>query len=435
MRVSVYFQRIEEMLTIDYTGPEQFEFVDRRFPPLDVVCQDDVPHKVQLRSPAGLLVLLAALILLLVLVLEALAQDRSDVAKGLLGERTAAPGLDLEIGELARGDKPDGHALGGLAQVRLGHLLERRLGVLLLHLLDGLDNDPSALRAEPHLPAGELQQQVKHRVPPRDVAEEDAGSDKGFDPKQLAKEVVPLLLAWDVSNGLGLFRQDLEDLVEGESLVPGLGERLFAIQLPEDLCEHQAEPKARGIPAARESAEQATVQVPLQDGLGDSLAVQEARDDAVGSLDPVVPVLAPQELVESGFSLALVAQWRLDKGRFIKGRLRRLGGFRGRVGVVLVALLGVLSGVGAFLGRALSFGAHFFQVFMGVWTLRYGIACRSFTDLIATGDTFSKKITGTLGSAGLHRLKVSPQPHVPVMNHMWGCFLEIFNFMNWMESN
>lgn len=103
--------------------------------------------------------------------------------------------------------------------------------------------------------------------------------------------------------------------------------------------------------------------MPLQDSLWDSLSVQEARDDAIGSLDPVVSILAPQELVESSFSFALVAQWRLDEGRFIKGRLRLLGGFRRSIGVVLVALLGVLSGI---LGRALSLATlTHFQVFMG----------------------------------------------------------------------
>lgn len=223
------FQRIKSFLTINYTSPEQFEFVHLRFSRLDVVCQDDIPYKVQLRSPAGLLVLLTALILLLVLILETLSQDSSNVAEGLLGKRTALPWLDLEIGELARCDKPDGDTFRGLAQIRLRHLLQRRLGVLLLHLLNGLDNDPSTLRAKPHLLAGELQQQIKHRVPPRDVAEEDVGSDKGLDSKQLAKEVVSLLLSGDVSNGLGLLGQDLEDLVEGKSLVLGLGERLFAI--------------------------------------------------------------------------------------------------------------------------------------------------------------------------------------------------------------
>jgi hypothetical protein len=223
------FQRIEGFLTINYTSPEQFEFVDLGFSRLDVVCQDDIPYKVKLRSPAGLLVLLATLILLLVLILETLSQDSSNVTEGLLGKRAALPWLDLEIGELARSDKPDGDTFGGLAQVRLRHLLQRRLGVLLLHLLNGLDNYPSTLRAKPHLLAGELQQQIKHRVPPRDVAEEDVGSDKGLDPKQLAKEVVSLLLPGDVSNGLGLFGQDLEDLVEGKPLVLGLGERLFAI--------------------------------------------------------------------------------------------------------------------------------------------------------------------------------------------------------------
>lgn len=267
------FLRINGFLTINYTSPKQFEFVDLGFSRLEVVCQDDIPYKVQLRSPAGLLVLLTALILLLVLILETLSQDSSNVTEGLLRKRTALPWLDLEIGELARCDQPDGDTFRSLAQVCLRNLLECRLGVLLLHLLNGLDNDPSTLRAKPHLLAGELQQQIKHRVPPRDIAEEDVGSDKGLNSEQLAKEVVSLLLSGDVSNGLCLFSQDLENLVEGKPLVLGLGEGLFAIQLPKNLCEHQAESKARSISATRESTEEATVQVPLQDNLWDSLSV------------------------------------------------------------------------------------------------------------------------------------------------------------------
>ncbi|KAI6770277.1 hypothetical protein HG530_004906 [Fusarium avenaceum] len=88
-----------------------------------------------------------------------------------------------------------------------------------------------ALEIFSNLPARKLQKKIQDCVPPRDVVEEDSGTNKGLDAEELAKEMISFFLSGDIADGLDLFCQDLENLIEGEVWVFRFGEVLLSKHL------------------------------------------------------------------------------------------------------------------------------------------------------------------------------------------------------------
>ncbi|ROV96583.1 hypothetical protein VMCG_07762 [Cytospora schulzeri] len=291
--------RLGEEALVHNTAPELLELVrgvgGLDAGQLDVVGQDQVPYEMQLCRPAALLLLLllawhlvrVRLLGACLLLLAAILQDGRQFA-------------ELDLGETFREDDRHGNRLWCLRPPSRVELLQGVLRDFLVHLRHGLHDDPGTLRLQPDLLLGQLDQEVQNRVPPRHVVEENLGPHEALDTKELAEVMVLLFLTGDVAHRFGLLHQRVQH--KGKGQTPDLGQ-------------HDAEAEPGRFPAAGEPSEQSLLEVSVEGGLEDAVAIQQFRYNDIGGLDTLVGILAAQVLVEGA----------LDRAVLVLGEVRLVG--------------------------------------------------------------------------------------------------------------